>query len=254
MIILNNSILKDQVQNLQEELLSVRNENYDIIKKKDEIYNPITKQCYPESDIYLEECKNGELYNNKCICREGYILQNNNECVDGKDKCIGGKIIEAQCYCPPKTTLINNECVIPNGKCNCGMKHMCNEDCNYKEKTKGCSGKCNLIYGHDENEIHNCGKKHYCIKDCDYRKIARNCKGEKCILEFDHKFKKRRIVPFTQDDIAEFAKFRNPFNHMTVIFKKNNWILFIIFGNILLLLNPCTPAVLIIFVLDIFLV
>ena len=35
MIIHNNAILKDQVQNLQEELLSVRNENYNIIKKKD---------------------------------------------------------------------------------------------------------------------------------------------------------------------------------------------------------------------------
>ena len=41
------------------------------------------------------------------------------------------------------------------------------------------------------------------------------------ILEFDQEHKKRRIVPFSRKDISKFAKFRNPFNHMTVIFKKN---------------------------------
>jgi hypothetical protein len=40
--------------------------------------------------------------------------------VDGKDKCIGGKIIEGQCYCPPTKKLDKYECVIADGKCKGG--------------------------------------------------------------------------------------------------------------------------------------
>ena len=43
------------------------------------------------------------------------------------------------------------------------------------------------------------------------------------IVEFNsEKIKKKRIVPTLEKDIIKFSKYRNPFNHMTVMFKKKN--------------------------------
>jgi len=44
------------------------------------------------------------------------------------------------------------------------------------------------------------------------------------ILEFDEKMKKKigiRKVPVCNEDIITFAKYRSPFNHMTVMYKRN---------------------------------
>ena len=69
MIIHNNSILKDQVQNLQEELLSVRNENYDIIKKKDDEISKLNRQISTlESKMEIDQSsykKNTDIYSSK---------------------------------------------------------------------------------------------------------------------------------------------------------------------------------------------
>src|SRR5699024_6923018 len=45
------------------------------------------------------------------------------------------------------------------------------------------------------------------------------------ILEFDKSVDNilsRRIVPLTQEEILKFSKKRNPFNHMTVMYKKKS--------------------------------
>ena len=60
-------------------------------------------------------CKNGEIVDGKCKCPDGQLLENG-DCVDGKNKCIGGKIVEGQCYCPPTKKLDKDECVIADGK------------------------------------------------------------------------------------------------------------------------------------------
>lgn len=42
------------------------------------------------------------------------------------------------------------------------------------------------------------------------------------ILEFDNKsYKNKRLVPLNINEIIKYSKFRNPFNHMTIMFKKN---------------------------------
>ena len=66
-----------------------------------------------------------------------------------------------------------------------------------------------------------------CLPDRFEKEIAKFKENEKLslvggqILEFDDKEKKKRLVPLTKKEIIKFSKFRNPFNHMTTIFRKD---------------------------------
>ena len=78
-----------------------------------------------------------------------------------------------------------------NGICICKEKieHLCDKECIFFNKAKGCNQFCNKPYGHSDEHL--CGKsvRHICPNKCYY---FGKCKGickEYCMLKFGHKEK-----------------------------------------------------------------